>query len=51
MALTISGLSKTYPNGVCALKNLSLSVGNNMFGLPSWSISSLPAPVLILTTS
>lgn len=33
MALTISGLTKTYPNGVCALKNLSLSVGNNMFGL------------------
>src|SRR6202020_706230 len=33
MALNISGLSKTYPNGVCALKNLSLSVGNNMFGL------------------
>jgi ABC-2 type transport system ATP-binding protein len=33
MALIISGLSKTYPNGVCALKNLSLSVGNNMFGL------------------
>jgi ABC-type multidrug transport system ATPase subunit len=33
MALTITGLSKTYPNGVCALKNLSLSVGNNMFGL------------------
>jgi ABC-2 type transport system ATP-binding protein len=33
MALTISGLSKTYPNGVCALNNLSLTVGNNMFGL------------------
>ena len=33
MALTISGLSKTYPNGVKALKNLSLSIGNNMFGL------------------
>jgi ABC-2 type transport system ATP-binding protein len=33
MALTISGLSKTYPNGVCALKNLSLTVGNNLFGL------------------
>src|ERR1700689_1357924 len=33
MALTISGLSKTYPNGVCALKNLSLSVGINIFGL------------------
>ena len=33
MALTISRLSKTYPNGVCALKNLSLSIGNNMFGL------------------
>jgi ABC-2 type transport system ATP-binding protein len=33
MTLNISGLSKTYPNGVCALKNLSLSVGNNMFGL------------------
>jgi len=33
LALTISGLSKTYPNGVKALKNLSLSIGNNMFGL------------------
>ena len=33
MALTITGLSKTYPNGVQALKNLTLSIGNNMFGL------------------
>ncbi|HXT48930.1 MAG TPA: ABC transporter ATP-binding protein [Gemmatimonadaceae bacterium] len=33
MALTITGLSKTYPNGVRALKNLSLSIGNTMFGL------------------
>jgi ABC-2 type transport system ATP-binding protein len=33
MSLTISGLSKTYPNGVQALKNISLSIGNNMFGL------------------
>ncbi len=33
MALTIQGLSKTYPNGVRALKNLSLTIGNNMFGL------------------
>ncbi len=33
MALTITGLSKTYPNGVKALKNISLSIGNNMFGL------------------
>ncbi|MGA8762204.1 MAG: ABC transporter ATP-binding protein [Candidatus Sulfotelmatobacter sp.] len=33
MALTIAGLSKTYPNGVKALKNLSLSIGNGMFGL------------------
>ncbi len=33
MTLRISGLSKTYPNGVRALKNLSLEVGNNMFGL------------------
>lgn len=33
VALTITGLSKTYPNGVKALKNLSLSIGNNMFGL------------------
>ena len=33
MALTITGLSKTYPNGVKALKNLSLSIGNGMFGL------------------
>jgi len=33
VALTIRSLSKTYPNGVKALKNLSLSIGNNMFGL------------------
>src|SRR6516164_4026053 len=33
MALTISDLSKTYPNGVRALKNVSLTIGNNMFGL------------------
>jgi len=33
MALTITGLSKTYPNGVQALKELSLTIGNNMFGL------------------
>ena len=33
MALTITGLSKTYPNGVKALKNISLSIGNGLFGL------------------
>lgn len=33
MAVTISGLSKTYPNGVKALKNVSLTIGHNMFGL------------------
>jgi ABC-2 type transport system ATP-binding protein len=33
VALTISNLSKTYPNGVKALKNLSLTIGNGMFGL------------------
>ena len=33
MAVTISALSKTYPNGVKALKNVSLSIGNIMFGL------------------
>jgi ABC-2 type transport system ATP-binding protein len=33
LALTITGLSKTYPNGVKALKNLSLTIGNHMFGL------------------
>lgn len=33
MAVTIAGLSKTYPNGVKALKNISLTIGNNMFGL------------------
>jgi len=31
--LKISSLSKTYPNGVQALKNVSLTIGNNMFGL------------------
>jgi ABC-2 type transport system ATP-binding protein len=33
LALTISGLSKTYPNGVRALQNVSLTIGNHMFGL------------------
>ena len=33
MALTVSGLSKTYGNGVRALKDVSLTIGNNMFGL------------------
>jgi len=33
VALTITDLSKTYPNGVRALKNVSLSVGSGMFGL------------------
>lgn len=33
VALTISGLSKTYSNGVKALRNVSLTIGNNMFGL------------------
>lgn len=33
MSLTISGLSKTYPNGVKALQNVSLTIGNQMFGL------------------
>jgi ABC-type multidrug transport system ATPase subunit len=33
LALTITNLSKTYPNGVRALKNLSLTIGNLMFGL------------------
>jgi ABC-2 type transport system ATP-binding protein len=33
VALTINQLSKTYPNGVKALKSLSLSIGNSMFGL------------------
>jgi ABC-type multidrug transport system ATPase subunit len=33
MSLAIEGLSKTYPNGVKALKNVTLTIGNNMFGL------------------
>ena len=33
MAVAICDLSKTYPNGVKALKNVSLSIGNIMFGL------------------
>ena len=33
MPLTITGVSKTYPNGVQALKDLNLTIGNNMFGL------------------
>ena len=33
MALTISNLSKTYANGVQALKNVSLNIPTGMFGL------------------
>ncbi|MBU4485819.1 MAG: ABC transporter ATP-binding protein [Candidatus Delongbacteria bacterium] len=33
MKLTIQNLSKTYPNGVQALKNISLEISNGMFGL------------------
>ena len=33
MTLAIQGLSKTYPNGVRALDDLSLTIGNHMFGL------------------
>lgn len=33
MKLTINNLSKTYPNGVEALKNISLELHNGMFGL------------------
>ena len=33
MELTIQNISKTYPNGVEALKNISLKIGNGMFGL------------------
>ena len=32
MELTIQNISKTYPNGVEALKNVSLKIGNGMFG-------------------
>jgi len=33
MLLSISGLSKTYPNGVKALDRVSLEIGTGMFGL------------------
>ncbi len=33
MNLSISGLSKTYPNGVAALRNVSLTISSGIFGL------------------
>ncbi|MBC7892683.1 MAG: ATP-binding cassette domain-containing protein, partial [Sphingobacteriaceae bacterium] len=33
MELTITNLSKTYANGVQALKDVSLTIGQGMFGL------------------
>ncbi len=33
MQLKITGLSKTYPNGVHALKNINLTINNGLFGL------------------
>lgn len=32
-SLQIQNLSKTYPNGVCAIDNVSLNISNGMFGL------------------
>ncbi|SVB47129.1 uncharacterized protein METZ01_LOCUS199983, partial [marine metagenome] len=33
MKLTIQSISKTYDNGVEALKDVNLEIGNGMFGL------------------
>lgn len=33
MKLVITGLSKTYPNKICAINNISLTISNGMFGL------------------
>ena len=33
MKLNIDNISKTYPNGVQALKNISIEIGNGIFGL------------------
>ena len=33
MSLTITNVSKTYPNGVQALKNITLTIPNGMYGL------------------
>ena len=33
MKLTIENISKTYPNGVEALKNVTLEISNGIFGL------------------
>ena len=33
MELTIQNISQTYPNGIEALKNVNLKIGNGMFGL------------------
>src|SRR5258708_17108397 len=33
MKLVIENLNKTYPNGVRALKNVNLTIGQGMFGL------------------
>ena len=33
MDLYLSNLSKTYPNGVQALKDVSITISNGMFGL------------------
>ncbi|MGB3850622.1 MAG: ATP-binding cassette domain-containing protein, partial [Tunicatimonas sp.] len=33
MQINIKNLSKTYPNGTAALKNVSLTINRGMFGL------------------
>lgn len=33
MNIEITGLSKVYPNGFAAIKNINLEIGSGMFGL------------------
>ncbi|MBN2039801.1 MAG: ABC transporter ATP-binding protein [Spirochaetes bacterium] len=50
MNLEIKNLSKTYPNGVQALKNVSLSIGKGMFGLLGENGAGKSTLMRIITT-
>lgn len=50
MELKINNLSKTYPNGVQALKNVSMSIGKGMFGLLGENGAGKSTLMRIITT-
>ena len=50
MTLKIKDISKTYKNGVHALKNVTLTIPDGMYGLPGPNGAGKPALMRIVAT-